>query len=374
MNLNPLDKSGFTMAVSVLWGKITDKLSALSKVAYSGKYIDLTGKPSKLSEFENDAGFKTTDTTYGVVSKTANGLAPKLPNETTTTKYLRQDGTWAVPPNTTSTYANMSGASASAAGKAGLVPAPAAGAHGKYLRGDGTWQTPPDTNTTYGAATQSVSGLMTPADKRKLDGVSANANNYSHPTTAGNIHIPAGGAANQFLKWLRDGVAQWASLGAAAFASLANNLATTEQGFAMDARMGPVIDTRFVDMETQIAELNSALESTCAGQIETFNPYFVNPGDSDMSGISYKMGNVVFFTITGMPKLSTTNEGYIRGLPYAPNSNYMGNFWSSGVACGSCSISSNRSIILRKADTTTLTYKDIANRNLFISGFYLINV
>lgn len=93
-----------------------------------------------------------------------------------------------------------------------------------------------------------------------------------------------------------------------------------------------------------------------------------------MSGISYKMGNVVFFTITGMPKLSTTNEGYIRGLPYAPNSNYMGNFWSSGVACGSCSISSNRYIILRKADTTTLTYKDIANRNLFISGFYLINV
>ena len=39
------------------------------------------------------------DTTYGVVSKTANGLAPQLPNETTTTKYLRQDGTWATPPD-----------------------------------------------------------------------------------------------------------------------------------------------------------------------------------------------------------------------------------------------------------------------------------
>lgn len=38
------------------------------------------------------------DTTYGVVSKTANGLTPQLPNETTTTKYLRQDGTWTVPP------------------------------------------------------------------------------------------------------------------------------------------------------------------------------------------------------------------------------------------------------------------------------------
>ena len=44
---------------------------------------------------------RDTNTTYGVVSKTANGLAPQLPNETTTTKYLRQDGTWVVPPNTT---------------------------------------------------------------------------------------------------------------------------------------------------------------------------------------------------------------------------------------------------------------------------------
>lgn len=45
------------------------------------------------------------------------------------------------------TYANMSAATTSAAGKAGLAPAPPAGAQGKYLRGDGTWQIP--TNTTY---------------------------------------------------------------------------------------------------------------------------------------------------------------------------------------------------------------------------------
>lgn len=48
---------------------------------------------------------------------------------------------------TDTTYSAMTAATSSAAGKAGLVPAPAAGAQGKYLRGDGTWQTP--TNTTY---------------------------------------------------------------------------------------------------------------------------------------------------------------------------------------------------------------------------------
>ena len=45
---------------------------------------------------------KFTDTTYSVTSKTAAGLAPQLPNETTTTKYLRQDATWQVPPDTIS--------------------------------------------------------------------------------------------------------------------------------------------------------------------------------------------------------------------------------------------------------------------------------
>ena len=40
------------------------------------------------------------------------------------------------------TYKNMSGASASAAGSSGLVPAPAAGNNDDFLRGDGTWATP----------------------------------------------------------------------------------------------------------------------------------------------------------------------------------------------------------------------------------------
>lgn len=40
---------------------------------------------------------RDTNTTYGTVSKSAAGLTPALPNETATTKFLRQDGTWAVP-------------------------------------------------------------------------------------------------------------------------------------------------------------------------------------------------------------------------------------------------------------------------------------
>lgn len=82
-----------------------------------------------------NAKFTDTNTTYNVVSKTANGLVPQLPNETTTTKYLRQDG---------------------------------------------SWQVPPDNNTVY-----------------------------THPTTAGNKHIPTGGASGQILGYSASGTAKW---------------------------------------------------------------------------------------------------------------------------------------------------------------------
>ena len=65
------------------------------------------------------------------------------------------------------------------------------------------------TDTTYSVATASSNGLMTAADKAKLDGIASNANNYSHPTSAGNKHIPAGGSAGQILRWSADGTATW---------------------------------------------------------------------------------------------------------------------------------------------------------------------
>ena len=51
-------------------------------------------------------------------------------------------------------------------------------------------------------ATPSSSGLMSGPDKAKLDGVAPSANNYVHPTTDGNRHVPATGTTNngRFLK------------------------------------------------------------------------------------------------------------------------------------------------------------------------------
>ena len=68
-----------------------------------------------------------------------------------------------------------------------------------------------DKNHGHSNATTSAAGFMSKDDKAKLNGIAANANNYTHPTSSGNKHIPAGGSSGQFLKWSADGTAQWAA-------------------------------------------------------------------------------------------------------------------------------------------------------------------
>ena len=91
-----------------------------------------------------------------IVTTASAGLCPQLTN--VTTDYLRADGTWsAVPdPQVVTTSSD------------GLCPQ-LAGGTAKYLRADGTWTQPPDTNTTYGVTTTSNAGLAP-----KLNGSTAN--------------------------------------------------------------------------------------------------------------------------------------------------------------------------------------------------------
>lgn len=49
----------------------------------------------------------------------------------------------------------------------------------------------------------------TTSEKNKLQGIAANANNYAHPTTAGNKHLPAGGTVGQVLVNSGDGTGEW---------------------------------------------------------------------------------------------------------------------------------------------------------------------
>jgi hypothetical protein len=78
-----------------------------------------------------------------------------------------------------------------AAGAVDIAHLSASGSAGSttFLRGDNSWVTPTDTDTVY-----------------------------THPTSAGNVHIPSGGAAGQILKYASAGTAAWGSDDAVAMA------------------------------------------------------------------------------------------------------------------------------------------------------------
>ena len=71
---------------------------------------------------------------------------------------------------------------------------------------------------------------FTNADHTKLDGIAASANNYTHPSLQ---HIPADGAANQYVKYASAGTGAWADLPVTTGANtLSDSSLPTTSGYA----------------------------------------------------------------------------------------------------------------------------------------------
>ena len=136
------------------WTEITSKPSTFTPAAHTHTKSQISDMPTKLSQFTNDPGYLTA---ADVDTSQNHTHANKAVLDKITQSSL---DTWN--------------------GKAGTA-----------------------------VATQTANGLMAAADKKKLDGVAAGANNYAHPTTSGNKHIPSGGASGQILRWSADGTAVW---------------------------------------------------------------------------------------------------------------------------------------------------------------------
>lgn len=143
----------------------SDKLG-LVKIGYSANGKNYPVELDSSGKMYVNVPWTDTNTTYGVVG--ANGSTGLVKNGSTVTSasdYTACPIVGGIPyyKDTNTTYANMKAATASAAGAAGLVPAPAAGKQSSFLRGDGTWVVP--TNTTYGLASTTANGLL-----RQLNG------------------------------------------------------------------------------------------------------------------------------------------------------------------------------------------------------------
>lgn len=163
--------------------------SAITNITRSGTTFTATKADGSTFTFTQQDN--NTWTAFKGATSSAAGTAGYVPAPSSgqTGLYFRSDGTWATPTNTT--YNVMGAATSSAAGKSGLVPAPAAGKQTSFLRGDGTWVVP--TNTTYNVATHSSNGLMSSGDKTKLDGIAtgatANSASSTTPKAAGTAAV-----------------------------------------------------------------------------------------------------------------------------------------------------------------------------------------
>ena len=175
-------------ATSVPWSGVTGKPSSYPPASHNHdeRYYTETEMNSKLAEkatkvhthTKSEVGLSNVDNTadatksvkYATSAGSATSAAALTSNAGSSTQPVYFSGGKpvacsytlgkSVPADalfTDHTYENMKGATSSAAGSAGLVPAPNIGEQLKFLRADGAWVIP--TNTTYSVGTSSYLGI-----------------------------------------------------------------------------------------------------------------------------------------------------------------------------------------------------------------------
>ena len=108
---------------------------------------------------------------------------------------------------------------------------------------------------------------FTATEKNKLSGIATGANKYTHPTTAGNKHIPTGGSSGQVLKYSSSGTAVWGT---------DNNTITTINGKTgaitksdITALGIPSQDTTYSNATTTVSGLMSGADKTKLNGIDS---------------------------------------------------------------------------------------------------------
>ena len=168
INTNTTYSAATTSTAGLMSASDKSKLDGIAKGA--NKYTLPTASSSTLG------GVKTTSSVTSTSGLTACPIISGVP-------YYR---------DTNTTYSNMKGATSSAAGSSGLVPAPTKGKQTSFLRGDGTWVVPTDTKYTL----SSFGITATAAELNKLDGCTATVTelNYVDGVTS-NIQTQLNGKA-----------------------------------------------------------------------------------------------------------------------------------------------------------------------------------
>lgn len=161
-----LDENG----LSHLWSKIKLLVQTTHAPSDAAPLMDGTASAGTSSLFSRGDHVHPSDTTKAdksstvtnVTFDTTNGFRKTINGSTTTIATVANLKSALGVVDT-----DFTGATASAAGTHGLVPAPSAGQQGLYLRADGSWAAPTNTNTTYtlsgAVASHKFTSTLTPS-------------------------------------------------------------------------------------------------------------------------------------------------------------------------------------------------------------------
>lgn len=123
---------------------------------------------------------------------------------------------------------------------------------------------------------------------------------------------------------------------------LSNNMLTTEQGFALDARQGPVIMAKLNKLQTEVDSTNSNLTQNTDGKFELPNGLKICWGSGTGGTITFPFtftarptivatfvnGNTEIRMMVHFTTISTTAAKYVGG--YKQANDWSGNY-TSGV-------------------------------------------
>lgn len=158
-----------TAGTSPTYSQATSSTLGLVKIGYpeSGKNYPVELNSS--GQMYVNVPWTDSNTTYGLATTSANGLLKQLSGNTS--QYMRGDGTWATPPNTTYSLVGANGSTglikngSSITSASGYTACPIIGGVPYYK------------DTTYPTATASRPGLMPASDKSDFDEIRADWSN-----------------------------------------------------------------------------------------------------------------------------------------------------------------------------------------------------
>nr|DAH02067.1 MAG TPA: Receptor recognition protein, Long tail, Helical sandwich, Tail fiber [Crassvirales sp.] len=154
-----------TAGTSPTYSQATSSTLGLVKIGYPESGKSYSVKLNSSGQMYVNVPWTDNNTTYGLATTSANGLLKQLSGNTS--QYMRGDGTWATPPNTTYSLVGANGSTglikngSSITNASGYIACP-------IIRG-----VPYYRNTTYSIATASSSGLMSASDKSDFDEIRA---------------------------------------------------------------------------------------------------------------------------------------------------------------------------------------------------------